>query len=61
MIAVVNSVVGGTGVALFVDRILDSSQGLAVPVSLRILVGLCLLVAFYVYQHIRYVRLAGNG
>jgi hypothetical protein len=62
MIATVNSVVGGTGVALLVVHVRgDADPGLAVPVVLGVAAGLVVLAAFLVYQHRRYQPLARTG
>ena len=59
MIATVNSVVGGTGVALLVSHLRsDSDPGLALPVGLGMVTGLVVLATFLVYQHHRYQPLA---
>jgi hypothetical protein len=60
MIATVTSVVGGTGVTLLVDHVLDQDQ-LAVPLTLGIAAGLLFLAAFFVYQHFRYRQTATTG
>jgi hypothetical protein len=62
MIAAVNSVVGGTGVTLFVLHLRgDEDPGLAVPVVAGIAAGAAALALFLVYQHRRYQRMAQTG
>jgi hypothetical protein len=62
MIATVNSVVGGTGVTLFVVHLRgDADPGLALPVAAGILAGAAVLVGFLGYQHHRYQRMARTG
>jgi hypothetical protein len=62
MIATVNSVVGGTGVTLFVLHLRgDADPGLAVPVVAGIAAGAVALALFLVYQHRRYQRMAQTG
>jgi hypothetical protein len=61
MIATVNSVVGGTGVALLVVHVRgDADPGLALPVAMGVAAGLIVLAAFLAYQHRRYQPLAGT-
>jgi hypothetical protein len=58
MIAVVNAVVGGTGIALLVARLRGGfSQGFILPIIVGVLVGLALVAAFLVYQDRRYAAL----
>jgi hypothetical protein len=55
MIAVVNAVVGGTGITLLVVHLRGGfSQGFIFPIATGILVGLALVAAFLVYQDRRY-------
>jgi hypothetical protein len=62
MIAVVNSVVGGTGITLLVAHLQGGfGQGTLFPVTVGALVGLVLTAAFLVYQDRRYASLASTA
>ncbi|MGH8985925.1 MAG: hypothetical protein ACRDY6_18905 [Acidimicrobiia bacterium] len=62
MIGAVNSVVGGTGVALLAAHLRgDAGPGLALPVAAGIGAGLVVFAVFLVYQHRRYQPLAETG
>jgi hypothetical protein len=55
MIAVVNAVVGSTGIALFVAHLRGGfNQGYVLPVAVGVLLGLAFVAAFLVYQYRRY-------
>jgi hypothetical protein len=59
MISTVNSVVGGTGVAMLVAHLRGGSDpGLGVPVTVGVGAGLAAFAVFLVYQHRRYQPLA---
>jgi hypothetical protein len=61
MIAVVNSMVGGTGIALLVASLRGGfGQGFALPVTVGALAGLALVAAFLVYQDRRYHALVAT-
>jgi len=59
MIAVVNAVVGGTGITLVVAYLHGGfSQGFALPIAVGVVAGLSLTGMFLVYQDRRYAALA---
>jgi hypothetical protein len=59
MIAVVNSVVGGTMITLLVAYLRGGfSQGFVLPITIGVLIGSALIAAFLMYQDIRYKALA---
>ena len=61
MIATVNSVVGGTGVAPLVVHVRGGADpGLALPVVMGVAAGLVALAVFLAYQHRRYQPLAST-
>lgn len=61
MIAVVNSVVGSTGITLLVAHLRGGfSQGFVLPIAVGALVGLLLLATFLVYQDRRYRALVST-
>jgi hypothetical protein len=62
MIAVVNAVVGGTGVTLLVAHLQGGfTQGFPLPIAVGVLVGLVLVVAVLIYQNLRYGVLASTS
>jgi len=62
MIAVVNAVVGGTGVTLLVAHLQGGfTQGFLLPIAVGVLIGLVLVVAFLIYQNRRYGVLASTS
>ena len=59
MIAVVNAVVGGTGITLLVAHLRGGfNQGFILPIAVGVLVGVALVAAFLLYQDRRYGALA---
>jgi hypothetical protein len=54
MVATVNSVVAGTGIALLGNDLQSDDAALVVPVVAGIAAGVVVLAAFLVYQHHRY-------
>ncbi len=58
MVATVNSVVAGTGIALLVNDMQSDDAALTVPVGAGVAAGVVALGAFLVYQHSRYQPLA---
>jgi hypothetical protein len=61
MVAVVNAVVGGTGITLLVAQLSRGfDQGLILPIAVGVLVGLSLVAAFLLYQSRRYAAVAST-
>jgi hypothetical protein len=59
MIAVVNAVVGGTGITLLVAHLSGGfKQGFILPIAIGALVGLAVVAVFLLYQDRRYKALA---
>ena len=58
MVAVLNGVVGGAGIALLVAWLQGGfSRGFILPIAVGTLVGLALIAVFLVYQDRRYAAL----
>lgn len=61
MIAVVNAVVGSTGITLLVAHLRGGfGQGFLLPIGVGVLVGLALVAAFLLYQDRRYGALGST-
>jgi hypothetical protein len=61
MIAVVNAVVGGTGITLLVAYVRGGfTQGFMLPIAIGVLVGLLLVAAAFIYQDRRYAALVST-
>ncbi|MGN6754938.1 MAG: hypothetical protein ACTHMJ_00970, partial [Thermomicrobiales bacterium] len=62
MIAVVNAVVGGTGITLLVSHLRGGFvQGYLLPIAAGLVAGLALVAAFLIYQDRRYALVPSTG